>query len=116
LLITTWCAKKTADGIIFVHKIETGTSKGSFGIDVARLAALPPQVVVRARALLHAHEAASHSGVMPQSEIVTREDVLALKRELEKKEEVLSGLRDLNLDELSPRAALDVLWHLKKKV
>jgi DNA mismatch repair protein MutS len=40
------------DEIIFLHKVEPGATDRSYGIQVARLAGLPPEVIARARALL----------------------------------------------------------------
>jgi DNA mismatch repair protein MutS len=44
------------DGITFPHRIEAGAADRSFGIEVARLAGLPPGVVARARAVAAAVE------------------------------------------------------------
>jgi len=40
------------DEIIFLHKVEPGATDRSYGIQVARLAGLPPEVIARAKALL----------------------------------------------------------------
>jgi len=112
-------SKKTHDGIAFVHRIEPGTSRGSFGIDVARLAQLPPQIVSRARTLLAELEAASshhHGTTFDPATIDSSDAVRDLQHALEKKEELLEVIRSINCDELSPRGALDLLWDLKSKL
>jgi DNA mismatch repair protein MutS len=50
-------AREWKDDIIFLHKILPGRSDRSYGIQVARLAGLPPSVIDRARAILSALEA-----------------------------------------------------------
>ena len=45
-----------ADGVTFPHRIEPGAADRSFGIEVARLAGLPPQVLGRAREVADAIE------------------------------------------------------------
>ena len=45
-------AREWKDDIIFLHKILAGRSDRSYGIQVARLAGLPPSVIARARDIL----------------------------------------------------------------
>ena len=44
--------KETMEGVIFLHKIEDGTSDNSYGIEIARLAGFPPEIVERAKEVL----------------------------------------------------------------
>jgi len=53
--------EEDADGITFPHRIEPGEADRSFGIEVARLAGLPPTVLARARAVAAALEPLSAS-------------------------------------------------------
>ena len=117
--------KKTNDGIVFVHRIDPGVSQGSFGIDVARLAQLPPQIVSRARILLHELETASkhqhehrHVTFDPARVDISllEETIRDLEKALAHKDKLLEKIRSINCDELSPRGALDLLWDLKSKV
>jgi DNA mismatch repair protein MutS len=48
------------DEIIFLHKVRSGSTDRSYGIQVARLAGLPAPVIARAKALLAELEAAGH--------------------------------------------------------
>jgi DNA mismatch repair protein MutS len=51
-------AKETAGGIVFLHTVEAGAASKSYGIEVARLAGLPANVIARAREVLKLHERA----------------------------------------------------------
>lgn len=53
-------SKKTKDGILFLYKIAPGSADGSFGIEVAKLALLPPAVITRAQELLATLTASGH--------------------------------------------------------
>src|ERR1051326_3783290 len=48
--------KETPIGITFLRKVEPGPADKSYGIEVAKLAGLPPEVIGRAREVLHEHE------------------------------------------------------------
>ncbi len=48
--------KETGGGIVFLRKVEPGAADRSYGIEVAKLAGLPNEVVVRAREVLEEHE------------------------------------------------------------
>src|SRR5258708_5389186 len=53
-------ARETASGIVFLKRVETGSADKSYGIEVARMAGLPPAVIARAREVLARHEPAEH--------------------------------------------------------
>ena len=48
--------KETGGGIVFLRKVEPGAADRSYGIEVAKLAGLPNEVMVRAREVLAEHE------------------------------------------------------------
>jgi len=48
----TFLVRRGKDGVIFLHKLVEGVSEGSYGIDVAKIAGIPDQVVERAREVL----------------------------------------------------------------
>src|SRR5438270_715084 len=52
--------KETGGGVVFLRKVEPGAADKSYGIEVAKLAGLPNEVVVRAREVLAEHETAEH--------------------------------------------------------
>ncbi len=48
--------KETGGGIVFLRKVEPGAADRSYGIEVAKLAGLPNEVIARAREVLAEHE------------------------------------------------------------
>src|SRR5205823_15118824 len=50
--------KETGGSVVFLRKVEPGAADRSYGIEVAKLAGLPLDVIERAREVLHEHEAA----------------------------------------------------------
>ncbi len=55
--------KESGGGIVFLRKVEEGAADKSYGIEVAKLAGLPADVVNRAREVLAEHESAERSAV-----------------------------------------------------
>ncbi len=94
--------------IVFLHSVEEGPASQSYGVQVAALAGMPPAVVREARrrlALLENREAGS----------LVQPDMFASAPPLpEPPHPALDALRDLSPDELSPREALEKLYHLSK--
>ncbi len=110
---------KEWDGdVIFLHEVGPGAADRSYGIQVARLAGLPASVVARARDVLTRLEDADRKNPasqliddLPLFQVAVRREEAVGRREPSKVEE---RLKTLDLDDLTPRAALDVLYELKK--
>ncbi len=110
---------KEWDGdVIFLHEVGPGAADRSYGIQVARLAGLPASVVARARDVLTRLEDADRKNPasqliddLPLFQVAVRREEAVGRREPSKVEE---RLKALDLDDLTPRAALDVLYELKK--
>jgi DNA mismatch repair protein MutS len=90
------------DEIIFLHKVRPGGTDRSYGIQVARLAGLPPQVISRARALLGELEAAGQR----RSDV---SDAEQLGLFAPPPDPVVAELRRLDLTHLTPIEALNLL-------
>jgi DNA mismatch repair protein MutS len=107
--------KEAGDHIIFLRKVEPGRADRSYGIEVARLAGLPLAVIERAREVLKLHE---------RSEQVVTEELAKSEEEgpvqIQLFEPVGYGIagriRALNLDELRPIEALQLLAELQKEL
>lgn len=109
---------KEWDGdVIFLHEVGPGAADRSYGIQVARLAGLPSSVVARAKDVLARLEDADRKS--PASRMI---DDLPLFQVAARREEtprpgpsrIEEELSSLNLDEMTPREALDALYALKK--
>ena len=107
--------KESNDQILFIRKVEPGPADRSYGIEVARLAGLPMQVIERARSVLLHHEVREHS---VRKELAPDEADAPLQIRLF--EPVDHGFADriraLNIDELRPVEALQILQELQQEL
>ena len=111
-------AREFRDDIVFLHKIVAGRSDRSYGIQVARLAGLPAAVVRRAAEILKSLEQDElQRGGRPSLSGVpgTRQQQLALFQAPAETHAVVTRLRDLDLDRLTPIDALNMLVSLKRE-
>ena len=104
-------AAESGDDIVFLHDIQPGPASRSYGVQVARLAGMPPGLIRQARAALEALEA-------EQKQADHQIDLFAappaetypINSEPTEVERLLSEIQP---DTLSPREALDALYRLK---
>ena len=110
--------KEWKDDIIFLHEVYKGTADRSYGIHVAKLAGLPPSVISRAKLVLDNLEKGEKSKT-----IENLSDDLPLFQNVENKEvgpqisaneKLISHLADVNVDDLTPREALEIVYTLKE--
>ena len=97
--------KESGDKIIFLHRIEPGKADRSYGIEVARLAGLPPSVIDRAKQVLHEHE--------PRVAVTSPIQIRLFEPSAD---DLKQKIRSLNLDELRPIEALRILEQLQKEI
>jgi len=112
-------AREWKDDIIFLRKIVPGRSDRSYGIQVARLAGLPSEVIARARHILSGLERDELSRGGRPTLSGSPEDCpspqLALFAEgATVDSEIVSRLRVLDVDNTTPRQALELLAELKR--
>ncbi len=107
--------KETGGGIVFLRKVYAGAADRSYGIEVAKLAGLPNEVVERAREVLAQHEFAEQQatahlspGATPPAAQLTIFTPLS--------QPVLDKLREVDLNRLTPLQALNLLAELKKEI
>jgi DNA mismatch repair protein MutS len=103
--------KRREDTVVFLHKIVAGGCDDSYGIEVARLAGLPRSTITRAKQILRLLE----SGKFTQSELgrgLYKEKVQTSFFE-PTVSKVEDRLRQINLDNLTPVEAFDLLRKLK---
>jgi DNA mismatch repair protein MutS len=102
--------------VVFLHEVLPGSADRSYGIQVAKLAGLPDQVVGRAREVLALLEK-SDSRKNARNGSLDELPLFAVSRAEDKgpagPSAVEKAIDELLPDELSPRAALDALYRLK---
>jgi DNA mismatch repair protein MutS len=98
--------------LIFLHAVKPGPASQSYGLHVAELAGVPRDVVERARAYLRRLE--KHQQALlpasPQTEIRFE----ATAGPTPEQQAVLDKLTALEVDNLTPRAALDLVYELAR--
>jgi len=112
-------AREWKDDIIFLRKIVPGRSDRSYGIQVARLAGLPSEVITRARHILAGLERdeLSRGGrpTLSGSADDAQSPQLTLFAEGSTVDnEIVKRLRELDVDDTTPRQALELLAEWKK--
>ena len=100
---------KEWDGnIVFLHKIARGSANRSFGIEVAKLAGLPDELISRAKEILNERESAGNvsrqTNIKPEFE--TNANVA----------EVINVLKEMDMNNISPLMAFGTLQNLVDKV
>jgi DNA mismatch repair protein MutS len=109
--------KETAGGIVFLKKVEPGAADRSYGIEVAKLAGLPNEVIERAREVLAEHESAERRVTEQLASDELRPPPPAqLTIFTPLSQPVLEKLREVDLNRLTPLEALNLLAELKKQV
>ncbi|MBM3786493.1 MAG: DNA mismatch repair protein MutS [Acidobacteria bacterium] len=105
--------KEAGDQILFLRKVQPGAADKSYGIEVARLAALPFSVIERAREILALHERAEQS-VVESAEPRPERGHMQIRLFEPVNGGIAERIRALKLDELRPIEALQILAELQK--
>ena len=105
-------ASEKDDEVIFLHKVEDGSVDKSYGINVAKLAGLPSEVITRASEILSSYEDNKAGKGRKEISIQTSLplDIITKKSEIEE------IIRNTNILELTPIKALNLLYELKEKL
>ncbi len=93
--------------IVFLHSVQEGPASQSYGLEVAALAGVPSTVIKDAKRKLIELEQ-NQANLHPQGDLFTAPP------EIEPEHPVLTCLMNLDPDGLTPRAALDLAYRLKK--
>jgi DNA mismatch repair protein MutS len=115
--------REVGDQVLFLHRLEPGGADRSYGIEVGRLAGLPPAVLARARELLHVLEAeqivprtvrSGHASTPVSAAGVEPAAQLGLFSSLP--HPVVDKLARLDTNSMTPLQALDALARLVDEV
>jgi DNA mismatch repair protein MutS len=108
--------KEWNEQIIFLRKVVPGSADKSYGIQVAKLAGIPHSIIDRAREILGTLERKERDLV----EETRRRGPAPPTRQLglfnSKEQSIIETLRELDIDTLAPRDALNALYELRKKL
>jgi len=102
-------AEEDEGNIIFLHKVKDGSVDKSYGINVAKLAGLPDEVINRADSILKVYE-----NKEKKRDIIVQ-TTLPLNFE-EPKDELKEKIKKINILELTPLQALNLLNELKESI
>ncbi len=106
--------KKRGDDVVFLRKIISGGADDSFGIEVAKLAGVPSNVLKRAKKILASlEEGKSESNSLPK---VEEEPKMQMGLEDLGSMEVLEQLKTLDVSTMSPIEAMNCLYQMQQKL
>ncbi|WP_286269545.1 DNA mismatch repair protein MutS [Thalassotalea hakodatensis] len=103
-------AKEHDDNIIFMHAVQEGAASKSFGLQVAQLAGVPHSVIQRAKQKLKELETQQPS---VNIDLKAPYEQLPL---VDIEHPVVNTLENTDIDNLTPKQALDLLYDLKQKL
>ncbi|SHN75535.1 DNA mismatch repair protein MutS [Bradyrhizobium erythrophlei] len=113
--------KEWQGNVVFLHEVLPGSADRSYGIQVAKLAGLPPSVIARAKSVLAKLEAQDRGQTaraladdLPLFAVPSR--AAAEPAPPSESEKLMEAVRALHPDEMSPREALEALYALKAKL
>ena len=116
-------ATEHGEGIVFLHAVKDGPADRSYGLQVAQLAGVPVSVIGEARRYLEALEsqrdreralANGRGGPAAQTELPLFTAPTDAPARSAAEDEFRAALAGLDPDQLSPKAALEVLYRLRR--
>src|SRR6202034_3012341 len=115
----TMRVKEWQGDVVFLHEVVAGAADRSYGIQVAKLAGLPPSVIERAKVVLAQIEAEDRTS--PTRRLIDDLPLFAAARPATPPRDaaldaVVAALSTLHPDEMSPREALEALYVLKAQL
>ena len=108
-------AKKRGDNITFLRKIVRGSTDDSYGIEVAKLAGIPNEVIKRAKEVLASVEATAKAISISDKKQTEIDDTLISFDDCIK-EQVIEELKAVDINTLSPYEAMSFLFGLQKRL
>ena len=113
-------AREWEDDIVFLHKVEPGRSDRSYGIQVARLAGLPPTTIARAKVILAGLEGDElDRGGQPTFSVVTHStggQLGLFQRQPTRGDRLAARLTNIEVEQMTPADALSLLADLKREL
>lgn len=107
-------AEEIDGDIVFLHKVLKGSVDQSYGINVAKLANIPIEVILRAKDILYKLESSNTTKV--NLSISNYQAPLLYDSKTEKETFVLNSIKEANVYQMSPIEALNFLDELQRKL
>ncbi len=98
--------------IVFTHKIASGAAGQSYGLEVARLAGLPREIIKRGREIVRARNI---SAPVKASQVMAEPDFRDTD-EYKHQKQILDQISQVDLNNISPMQSLILLQELQKKI
>lgn len=130
--VNNYCiaVKEQGDDIVFLRKIIKGGADKSYGIQVAKLAGVPDQVIARAKELVEelssaditakAKEIAQQNATVSQHKAITKPDEVDLNQmtlfDTVKCEDIVKEIENLQINDITPMEALNILSRMQGKL
>ena len=108
-------AKKRGDNIIFLRKIIRGSTDDSYGIEVAKLAGLPNDVIKRAKEILATVERTSKTLTTSNSDYVDEKESLITFEDVTEKS-VIEDIKKADVNTMTPVEAMNLLFELSNRL
>jgi DNA mismatch repair protein MutS len=109
-------AREWQGDLVLLHELAEGPADRSYGLAVAKLAGVPAPVVTRAKAVLdRLEQARAETGGLAAGLGDLPLFAAAIEQRAEPVDHLRSRLNALDIDALSPREALDLLYELKRE-
>lgn len=109
-------ATEQAGEVVFLHKILEGPADKSYGIHVAKLAGLPRPLIEQSRDILEELERNAKWLREPNNQQMSLFDLPGESQQQEMPHPVITQLKELDVNQLTPLAALQMLADLQKQV
>ena len=108
-------AKKRGDNIIFLRKIIRGSTDDSYGIEVAKLAGLPNEVIRRAKEILATVEKTSRTLTTSNSNFADDVENLITFEDITEKS-VIEDIKKIDINTMTPVEAMNLLFELNNRL
>jgi DNA mismatch repair protein MutS len=118
---STVAVKEWEGEVVFLHEVTRGAADRSYGIQVAKLAGLPTTVIKRSNLILEKLERGQYQGQDNFKDLIKdlplfSNDHISNKIEEKKVDALQQEIETINLDNTSPKEALDFLYKLKESL
>jgi len=117
------------DGVLFLHKIVSGGTSDSYGIEVARLAGIPDDVLRRSKSILSELERIGNFKVNANADIEEGEKIPTAKAMpgqeslfnpesvfYQREDKLRKQIRDIDITKITPLEAMNILYELTEMV